>query len=383
MMSTVIVDVRQWQNMFNLRSGERVNVDNAVVRTVRRVLERHPYPGDTEQEANRWVTDTALDLINAYEPRLICLSYAWQYFAQRFTPYSESRLQRVIKDVFDEVWRFVGESGYRPVFVGTGDMTELKGEMDLSMLDGLVSSGGGSARYNGLHKPSEKDLSYVASLPGVERLVNRDEWISLFPDAKCDPSFIPDYLLVSREGWSVRSAGTSLRRSLRIQGCNFSVPVSTSLGTIASLTDIRGLIEDNLERAPVALIVIEGIGERNFPAPFTRCANGVDWYCYEPGEGQYLTLSTGTHQVFAYPPGHRFNDAATTQREFPFSGFFTKIPEHTLGSDFSGRSIAVGNRSMFTHMVFGVDISIECFARNLNNQGCIAVLKDRAMGNIP
>jgi hypothetical protein len=77
------------------------------------------------------------------------------------------------------------------------------------------------------------------------------------------------------------------------------------------------------------------------------------------------------------------SDVVTTQREFPFSGFFREIPEHTPGSGFSGRSIAVGNRSMFTHMVFEADISIECFARNLYNPGCIAVLMDGAMGKIP
>lgn len=65
------------------------------------------------------------------------------------------------------------------------------------------------------------------------------------------------------------------------------------------------------------------------------------------------------------------------QTIFPFSGHFREIPPHTLGADFEGPSLAVGNRSMFTHMVFGADISVECFARNLFNQGCIAVLKER------
>ena len=382
-MSVVIVDVREWQRMFNLSNGEKVDIDSAVVNAVRCVMERHPYPGDMERLANRWVTDTALDLVSAYEPRLVFLSYAQQYFAQRFIPLEETVRRKMIKDTFGEALRFVAKSGYKPVFVGTGDMVELKGEMDLSMLDALVSSVGGSARYAGLHKPSEKDLLSTASLPGVDRLVSREEWMSLFPDEKCDPARLPEYLLVCREGWTVRSVGTSPRINVRVQGCNPSIPVSTSLGTVAALTDIRGLIEDSLERNPVVLIVIEGVGERNFPLPFTACINGVEWYCYEPGEGQYLTLSTGAHQVFAYPPGHRISEDMTTGHDYPFSGFFKEVPEHTLGSDFRGKSIAVGNRSMFTHMVFGAGISIECFARNLYNQGCIAVVKDGAIGTDP
>jgi hypothetical protein len=379
-MDLVIVDARQWQNLFDFRTGEKVNNDNATTRMVRGILEKRPYPGDMEQAADRWVTDTALDLTAAYKPRLACLNYARPYFAQRVTHFSDEQVREMIGDVFEEAGRFVRESGFMPVFVGTGDMTELSGEMDLSMLDGLVSAASVSSRYIGMYAPSDRDLEYVASLPGIERLVDRDEWISLFPAARHDSDRIPDCLLVAKEGWCVRSAGSSPRRTAQVQGCNFTIPVFTPLGTAASLTDLKGLIEENLDRTPIALIVVEGAGKRHFPRPFTESVNGIGWYFYEPGEGQYLTLTTGRHQVFAYPPGYRFSDEVTEQREYPFSGHFREVPEHTLGADFSSRSIAVGNRSMFTHMVFGADISIECFARNLFNQGCIAVLKDRALG---
>jgi hypothetical protein len=181
--------------------------------------------------------------------------------------------------------------------------------------------------------------------------------------------------MVCREGWTVRSAGSSLRKPLRVQKRNHTIPVFTPLGNVASIADVRKLIEKNLGSTRIALIVMEGVGEKYFPGRFSRCANGVDWYCYETGEGQYLTLSSGRHQVFAYPPGHRFSEETMTQSVFPFSGHFREIPEHTVAADFSGRSIAVGNRSMFTHMVFGADVSIECFARNLYNQGCMAVLR--------
>ena len=45
-----------------------------------------------------------------------------------------------------------------------------------------------------------------------------------------------------------------------------------------------------------------------------------------------------------------------------------------MGQRLSARSIAVGNRSMFPHMVSGTDVSVECFARNLYNQGCMGVI---------
>ncbi|MGD0487322.1 MAG: hypothetical protein ABSB94_09020 [Syntrophorhabdales bacterium] len=34
----------------------------------------------------------------------------------------------------------------------------------------------------------------------------------------------------------------------------------------------------------------------------------------------------------------------------------------------------MGNKSMFMHMVTGADVTVECFARNLYNQGTMAVI---------
>jgi hypothetical protein len=124
------------------------------------------------------------------------------------------------------------------------------------------------------------------------------------------------------------------------------------------------------------LIIVEGVGRSFFPRGTSMCANGQGWFCNEPGDSFYLTLSTGKHQTFAYPAGYRYFDQDKESIRFPFSGYMTKIPENTLAEDYAGKSIAVGNRSMFMHMAFGVDISIECFARNLFNQGCMAVLQD-------
>jgi hypothetical protein len=251
---------------------------------------------------------------------------------------------------------------------GSGDMVELKGQIDLSKVDGIAISSHWSARYAGLHKASRRDLDYVSALPEVERVVRRDEWIGLFPGVANDPDRVPEHLLLAREGWSFVTTGTPLRKALRIPGSSYAVPVSTSLGKADSLARIHALIEANIEPTKIALIIVEGVGIKDFPEPYSLCDNSVDWYYYEPGDAQYLTLMTGEHQVFAYPSGYQYHDENDAKRDFPFSGYFLKVPDHTLGCDFPGRSIAVGNHSMFVHMVFGADICIECFARNLYNQ---------------
>jgi hypothetical protein len=150
--------------------------------------------------------------------------------------------------------------------------------------------------------------------------------------------------------------------------------VFTKLGSLKSITEIRGLIDTCLKDCKIALILLEGIGIKEFPRPYSSCENGKAWFYYEPGDAQYLTITTGRHQVFDYPVGYKYYEEDSEKKEYPLSGYFRSIPEKTLASQFPGRSIAVGNRSMFMHMVVGADISLECFARNLYNQGTMAVI---------
>ena len=139
-MSLAIIDAREYQRLFDLRTGAQVEDDSPEILMVRGVLARHPYPGDIDEAGNRWVSDTALDLIEQVQPRLACLCYAHQYIACRYTPLSESRRRAMIEGVFQEVERFVRTCGYTPVIVGTGGLTPLAGEIDLSRLDGLAES---------------------------------------------------------------------------------------------------------------------------------------------------------------------------------------------------------------------------------------------------
>jgi hypothetical protein len=165
-----------------------------------------------------------------------------------------------------------------------------------------------------------------------------------------------------------------LRKALRVPGPSYTIPISTPLGKTEKLTDIRNLIEANLQDRKIALVIVEGVGTRDFLMPHEECINSINWFYYEPGDGQYLTITAGAHQVFAYPTGYQYHDENDEKREYPFSGYFLKVPEHTLAADFPGKSVAVGNHCMFVHMIFGADICIECFARNLYNQGCIGVI---------
>jgi hypothetical protein len=373
-MSLAIIDAREWQRVFDLRTGDVVTAEHPVLGMVREIQARRAYPGDLDDAGNRWVTDTALDLIAGYDPSFVFLTYARQFFVGRYSVLTESERTDMVSDLFQEVERFVSCSGFTPVIVGTGGMIPFVGFIDMTRLDGLVLSTHWSARYAGLHDASCRDLEYLAALPEIERIVPRHEFRSLFAECPGDGSRIPEYLLVARPGNMFRSVGGAFRRVRRVPAPAFAIPVATELGEVRSVTDIRRLIDAHSTDRKIALIVVEGLGLEDFPLPHQRCENGRGWFYYEPGDAQYLTITTGRHQLFEYPTGYKYFDEDAEKKEYPLSGYFTSLPEDTLARGYDARSIAVGNRSMIMHMAPGADISVECFARNLFNQGTMAVV---------
>jgi hypothetical protein len=373
-MSTTILDAREWQNVLDLRSGEEISSSSKAVDMVKDVLHRHPYPGDMDQGSNRWVTDTALDLIEGYHPRFVFLTYAAQYFSTRFNVTTDEERAELVANIFREVERFIDTTGFNTVIVGTGDMTSHMGSIDLTDLDGLAISTHWSARYAGLHGVSEEDLKFLSDHPSVERIVPRREVVKLFGGTPEQALRVPQYLAVAKKGYSFRTVGGAMKIPVMIPSSNFTIPVHSPGYVPNSLTDIRRLVEGSLQDRPVALVVAEGVGMENFLWPHKPCGNGRDWYYYEPTEAQYLSITTGEHRFLDYPTGYKYFDETDATTEYPFSGYFTSVPEGTLAGLFPGRSIAVGNKSMFMHMVTGADITVECFARNLYNQGTMAVI---------
>ena len=169
--------------------------------------------------------------------------------------------------------------------------------------------------------------------------------------------------------------GSSLRRLIMVPEPSAVIPVSQNLGPAASILDIRPRLLELLEAGNrVALALIEGVGCAEFEPPYTTCANGKDWFRYEPGDAQYLALSTGRHPLFEHNGGYRYYLDDGEHKPYPFSGYFKELPGGTIGEAFPGRSIAVGNRSMFMHVCTGCDVTCECFARNLYNQGLMSVI---------
>lgn len=373
-MSVAIVDGRGWQNTFDLKTGEKTEAAGPVVEMVRGALQRHAYPGDMDPQSNRWVSDTALDLLDNYHPRFVFLTYAAQYYAGRYTAMTEEARKAMIADAFREAERFINQSGVSAIVVGTGDMTRFLGAIDVTGLDGLAICTHWSTRYAGLHEPSPADMQFLQEHPHIEKIIPRQEVASLFGGTQKQALRVPEYLMLARKGYAFKTITDTKKTPVMIPSINFSVPLHAPGCAVAGITGIRQAVEEELAENNVALIVMEGVGLEDFPWPNTPCANSVQWYYYEPGSAQYLTITSGGHRFFDYPAGYKYFAELHETNDYPFSGYFKSVPSGTLGGAFPGKSIAVGNRSMFMHMVAGADIAVECFARNLYNQGTMAVI---------
>ncbi|MFA7061996.1 MAG: hypothetical protein WC156_14410, partial [Pedobacter sp.] len=264
---------------------------------------------------------------------------------------------------------------FTPVIVGRGGVTTLVDVIDLSSLDGIGVSTHWSARYAGLHKPSETDLNRLADDPNIERIVTRSDFLNLFGGSPQDGQRLPDYLLVARHGYAFKALGCTSRKPIMIPDAADHIPFFSMLGEAVEITSIRGVIDQGLQQGQrIALIMLDGVGCDDFQYSFTPCGNSRDWFCYEPSDAQHLAITTGTHRIFEHPPGYLFYAEGAKEEKYPLSGHFKDIPTGTIGAEFAGRSIAVGNKSMSMHMVTGADLCVECFARNHYNQGTLGVI---------
>jgi len=373
-MSIAIVDARGWQNTLDLKTGEKISSSRPVVEMVKGVLQRHPYPGDMDPKSNRWVSDMALDLVDSYGPRHVFLTYAAQYFSGRYMPMTSQMRADMISDAFVEAQRFISASGMEAMVVGTGGMTPLKGTIDLSRLDGLAICTHWANRYAGLYEPSARDMELLRRHPRIEKIIARKEVAALFNADARQAQRIPEYLMLAREGYAFKTMSGASKMPVMIPSLNFLVPVHAPGHPPEAITGIRKTLEQSLAKKNIALIIMEGVGHDEFPWPCAPCTNNADWYFYEPGGTQLLTIASGRHRFLDYPTGYKYFDEEKEAMDYPFSGYFNSIPQGTFAGEFAGKSIAVGNRSMFMHMVTGADISVECFARNLYNQGTMAVI---------
>ncbi len=370
-----IIDVREWQTTVNLETGYHVEVTpTPLTREISKLLSNNPFPGDLRWESNSWVSTVALQLDHIYQPELMFLSYATTFFQSMFAPREQIAWEKLVSNVKDEVERFINTSGFTPVIVGTGSTTALAGNIDLTQLDGLAISGGMGPLYAGLYDPSSRDLEYLQNNQLIATVIPRSQMEKDWPGNSSFHNHLPDYLLIARPGYVFRGLGSMSRIVHRVSSQDPTIPVKAD-ATVHNITDIAGLVRKMLKNNKVALILLEGIGIKDFPWKYSECSNTYGTYTYNGPDEQYHCICTGLHLPgHPYPPGYRYYEDDGENKPWPFSGPYQGISNQTLGADPDIKSAAVGSRSILTHVASGADIVVECFARSLYNYGSMAVL---------
>jgi hypothetical protein len=251
----------------------------------------------------------------------------------------------------------------------------LRGYVETTDLDGLASVAGMNTRFAGLFAPSERDLCKMVQREGVERLVSRQDFRAEFGGSESFYATSPDYFILAKAGYVFRGVNVSCRTLYHLPKPEQYVPIHGASGG-QSLTDVPGIVLQSLAQHKVALILVEAVGCDSFPLSYRPLSNSLHWYRYTMGPGQYLALTSGKHFVeYGYPPGYRLELYDDENAPYPFSGAFREMPDQTIGKRFRGRSAAVGNRSIITHLAAGTDIAIECFARGLYSHGVLAMVE--------
>ena len=382
-MNYAVLDVREWDITIDLErgtpiTGEIPGPEKRRLQLARRLIKDHPYPGDFALESMEWVTDGALRLWKAYDPTFMFISYAQPQILGGVVDMTTADWRRLIDRQFQNVDRFLAESGFTPIIIGLGDLVPIEGYVDLSSWDSYVRKP--DRLYAGLYGlEDEDDFSRLTNTPGVERLISKEDFIANFGAGKDFARRLPDYLVIAKEGHTFKTMGGSPRMGLKTVARNWRIPVYTALDdAIQSIVDVNEVVLRNAGKERIALIVLDGIGIEDFQGPHELCANNFHWYTYSQGDDSYLALGTGKHFQFNdYPPGWLSFVEDPEDKRCPHDGYITRLVPDSIGSVLRKQGIssgAVGSRSTFTHLASGADICVECCCCDLYNYGTKAVI---------
>lgn len=354
------------------------NIDMPKLSKVQQILDLYPYPGDLEMDSIDWVTDTALAVENFYKPDFMFLSYATPYFLALFQPEQQLDWDAIKKRLFAQIERFISETGYTPVILGTGGTQPIEAEVDLTGLEGVVTCSRMGPVYAGLYNPTQRDLEYLEQLETVQMVLPQERLVHVWSGGSDSKIRIPDYLLVASRGYVFRSLVNTKRVLHRVNARDNIIPVECP-DQVNSIGDIAAMVKKRLRKERVALIIAEGIDVEDFYFASHQCSNNYSWYTYLPGEGQYLVTGSGKHlPEHPYPPGYRYYEDNEAGKAYPFSGYYHFLPDAMVGSPVSIRSAAVGTRSIMTHVASGADLCIECYTRSLQRYGSLAIVDSNA-----
>ena len=377
-----LLDTYGYQRIFDSKTGKATVSNSPLVDEVAEVASRYPYPGDGKPEADTWATDVALELLSIYPAELVMLDYAQALFLATNQP---DGYNRAFENIFDNIERFLSKTGYEPVILGCGGLENIKHFIDLENV--FRSSEGfslSSDKYAFIKTSTlaQAEPPQVKRLEKLSRVLTTKEFLDSLKDGY-SAEFVEnldDYVAIANPGVVFKGLSSHSKKWYRTPALSGTVPVYTTLGQPKSIVEIAPIIRQAVQSdKKVALIIVEGVGLRDFPFPAQECSNHSGEFVYQTPWQQYITLSTGIpYNKYLLPLSNRY--WSQDYRQYPFSGKFHRLLNNTLGQQIGNKkSLAVGNRTIFTHACLGADVSLECYCCYSHNHGTMAVFRDKAL----
>lgn len=381
-MAEILLDVGGFQSVSDFETGEPIEHEpSALMQKVMQITPHLPFPGDRDIRSIAWTVDMALEVNKLYSPHFMLLSFATPMMLRINNALSKEDNAEIDKKLFAEIKRFFDNSDYEAVIVGGGNVRPTLGELDFSGLSKLPTHSMCCFDYAGLFNAADQDAEAVYHISHAKKVVSRQKYIAANPDlSEKHISMLPDFLIMHENGYAFNSI---TKRGFPVQvvaDVAEKLPVYTTLDEVPQHTlQVRGIIDRALDAGKkVALLVLEATGEQNFLLPYTMMDNTDDFFTYDQGMPLYFALASGKkYSKQPYPAVVSTQVYLNTNERYPYSQYFSELPEDTLGRRKDKLTAAVGTRSGFVHESFMADLCIECHSRNLSVSGIFALVNDK------
>lgn len=379
-MKEVLLDVGGFQSVVDFETGEPIETEpSESMRKVMEMTPKIPFPGDRKIETIDWTIDAAIEVNKLIQPDYMFISMATPMMLRLYEEFTDEENDAIDTRVFQQVDRFLSETGFEPIIVGGGGVSKPKGVIDFSSLTTQPILSMCSHNIASLYDAAPGDAEKLKDIEHIKQIISKEEYIALNRHlSDYHKSLVPDYIIVKENGWAYESI---TKRGVPLVGCadmDETLPVYSALELPDHIRDVSMIADRALDNGSrVAIILLEGIGEKNFKLPHRNVINKDDFFTYDQGHALYFALNTGwKYNDHDYPPVPVPLAVVNSSAKNPFSQFFKTLPTNTLGTRPDIVTAAVGSRSGFTHETCMADLCLECHARNLAASGVFALVNN-------
>lgn len=379
-MAQILIDADGFQTLCDFETGEPMDEPSTqLMKDLMKITPNIPFPGDDKPEVLKWTVDAALELDKFMHPDLMFVSFATPMLIRSFYDMSEDESQAMYTRMFDEIKRFFAETDFEPMVIGGGSLSPVLGELDFSKISTKPVFSMFNHHYAGIYDASKEDGENLRKIEHLRKIITKEEYIKTNPGLSQEYlDMMPDYIVMRDTGYAynlVAKRGYTVKMLADV--CE-ELPVYTTLEQPKHIRDVYSIVNKELTNGKrVAVMLLEGTGEKEFQLPYTMVDNCDDLYCYEQGVSLYRVINSGKKYSEEKDPPVVQHHSAKGLHQYPFSMLMSGVPTGNLGQRADKVTASVGTRSGFTHSYCMADVNIECHARNLASSGVLAVVTDK------